>query len=604
MKTFFIQNIQKNEIQIAVRIARVIQQWQSTSRKKLRLERKQQGFTKSSKMRASADLIDWQRKSEPMIQPDFGQSLNQSRSRSSALSSGSPGYSSREISYKRASEDKSQESLDGGSAKKPRITEEYQEESLSRICSEIERDSDVINVRRKNLNTDGSEQDGEEQASKEILELSQHSEQEELSSDTSVSKYLEAGIENVGNTCYAGSSIKAIMCLNTFVSRIMEMKEICEFMDIDIETLTVIHEFGKLKESMAGTVELTNTSVSRYRKSVNPELFLNSIEQRYPDFRKRQLQHDAHEWLLALFDSLDTDLSKSLGSGADPLGLGITIDRYFSLVTRRQMKCTSCGDFSGLPLEKHWIYSIDLHNQVQSMSLNHLSKRVQALPDSDDGKVSARGLENLEENSDTAGAAQPLCDILKASFLPSSIDSKCKKCSKQSLQIVESIAMLPRILCFQLKRFRGASYLNTNEFSYEKVHRRVSLPLELDLSDLELSSNAYDPSTFDEMAMKSGNPSFSSLLQELGKSDREVEEHKINAKYTLSAVVEHIGLSPDSGHYLTISKQTDSNGTEYWTKWNDSLCQRICNIEEYLNDAEHQMSSYILFYSYMEPRQS
>ena len=68
----------------------------------------------------------------------------------------------------------------------------------------------------------------------------------------------------------------------------------------------------------------------------------------------------------------------------------------------------------------------------------------------------------------------------------------------------------------------------------------------------------------------------------------------INSKYELFGVINHIGISPNSGHYYSYCKNINSKTNNNWYKCNDEMVTEA-NISDIVND-----NAYILFYNLIQ----
>ncbi|KAF8032565.1 hypothetical protein BT93_D1466 [Corymbia citriodora subsp. variegata] len=125
---------------------------------------------------------------------------------------------------------------------------------------------------------------------------------------------------------------------------------------------------------------------------------------------------------------------------------------------------------------------------------------------------------------------------------------RCSNCNQEvSMEKQLLLDEEPSVAVFHLKRFKS------DGFNVEKLDKHVDFPLELDLQSYTGGS----------------------------------QDHNVELKYQLYAVVVHIGISPTSGHYFSFVRS--SPGT--WHRFDDAEVQKV------QEDLVLAQDAYLLFYT-------
>ncbi|KAJ6239741.1 ubiquitin carboxyl-terminal hydrolase [Anaeramoeba flamelloides] len=168
----------------------------------------------------------------------------------------------------------------------------------------------------------------------------------------------------------------------------------------------------------------------------------------------------------------------------------------------------------------------------------------------------------------------------------------CKNCRRKTKTKKNSeLKKLPEYLILHLKKFNYSNNIS------KKIFRRVIFPIELDLNDYLISNgnkhkngesnNKMDVREEEEVGVGVEVEVEVEKNEEINPNKKvKNEKELINSKYTLIAIIEHLGTTINSGHYIAYCK----NHLNEWYELNDSRIKKITEEEALTKEA------YILFY--------
>ncbi|KAI9227581.1 MAG: hypothetical protein DHS80DRAFT_31640 [Piptocephalis tieghemiana] len=351
-------------------------------------------------------------------------------------------------------------------------------------------------------------------------------------SDADLAKALKlpTGLSNIGNTCYANSTIQ---CLRA----IPELRK-------GLENYTG-------KPNAGGDDRLANSMGALFRnlranpENVVPIQFIETLRQTFPKFAEQgqggiYAQQDAEECWSDIVTSLKSQVNINSGEGqGDPL-----IDRYMMGEMETTLKCDEAPEEEVIR-NKEAFLKLDCHI---SQSVNYLENGL------------GEGLKGtLEKNSPSLGR--------------SAIYTREGKISR-----------LPAYLTVHFVRF----FWKQQERIKSKILRNVKYPLDLDLYSFctpELQERMSGPRTRlreeeDKIKAKSSTMNAEEEKELLEKDtaiplERDgMDTHLVQdigcnptGQYTLSAVLTHEGRGADAGHYIAWVRKAL---TDEWIKYDDN----------------------------------
>jgi hypothetical protein len=156
------------------------------------------------------------------------------------------------------------------------------------------------------------------------------------------------GIQNLGNTCYLSASLQILYSIPQFLHELYKSYAELTFtkgLPLTRALLEVAVTIGALKESDAPMVSPdVARSTLLNSKAANPSALKKQMDV-LPDMFVGCEQHDAHEFLGALVDSLHDELNeaKKKSAAAAVVTTDLPTEEYFHLKVRVCLKCKSCG---------------------------------------------------------------------------------------------------------------------------------------------------------------------------------------------------------------------------------------------------------------------
>jgi ubiquitin C-terminal hydrolase len=302
------------------------------------------------------------------------------------------------------------------------------------------------------------------------------------------------GIVNIGNTCYLGAALQALLNDTTFLA------------DIRQRVASITPSAAPFARALIDMDHSRDYPAAHLR----PELVQTAIASHFEEFGTTA-QQDAQEFFTRCLYVLEGEV------GTVPSKCPVT--RSFSLVMENLNACTDCGHASKPRKELFHDLSLDIPLPESSVgrgfesddaSATNAAKAVAdefGVVDLDAGNSNIQLLSRPNDRSSPTTSS--LDDLVVNYFDKHQVELNCEKsgCNgKHALKHTE-VVLAPRILVLHLKRFRVESSGNASNFSLVKVSDRVKIPASLDLASVQ-SANACGPSVFDQASLLSPRQSY------------------------------------------------------------------------------------------------
>eukprot|EP01126_Amoeba_proteus_P001037 TRINITY_DN10296_c0_g1_i1.p1 TRINITY_DN10296_c0_g1~~TRINITY_DN10296_c0_g1_i1.p1 ORF type:complete len:411 (-),score=57.92 TRINITY_DN10296_c0_g1_i1:211-1443(-) len=358
----------------------------------------------------------------------------------------------------------------------------------------------------------------------------------------------QTGLRNLGNTCYMNSVLQALASSRPFRDYFLSL--------ISEKSVRINGREVSRRDTISCLISLTHETPSKLMRErvllsremhnlmrvlwsgkwavVTPYGFLAAVWKCLPDFRNHR-QHDSQEFLVALLNSLDEELSSVRVVGQEQLVGGIDqksersfVPNLFLGVFQNNVLCLSCKQVST---------SCQLFTDI---SLGIPEKFAQPFTRRKVGPVEC-----------------PLESCLESFFAEDFLGcvyncSSCNKVTNGSQQYV--VKSYPQILVLVIKRF---IWLKGRPVKLQTI---VTTPLQLDLSKFSTGCHCEKE-------------------KKLGEGQ--------DTMYDLSAIVLHSGSRLTSGHYTTLCYNKET-GT--WLHFNDGKVDVVSSNHLLLEEP------YMLFY--------
>ncbi|KAI0989356.1 hypothetical protein GJ496_010799 [Pomphorhynchus laevis] len=246
------------------------------------------------------------------------------------------------------------------------------------------------------------------------------------------------GIENIGNSCFINAVLRSLLSLPEFVdainSEIVNIPAAAaindDIDDIDEIQLTTTELLLKNLNLINKYVEFQFTNVYMMKSAIRQIWILTQLDQ--------HRQHDAHEFLLSLFDKL-------------PM-----CENLFTVHLQNVLKCIRC-QYAAINQDK----SLDICVAPMDKVRNELSPLL--------SPSASRSSYNLFNDFDN----RKLSDCLKQSFENEYIeDFKCEECKESGILVSKRISALSPIVVICLMRF---DYKDSSLTRYSKVMNPIKL---------------------------------------------------------------------------------------------------------------------------------
>jgi len=363
---------------------------------------------------------------------------------------------------------------------------------------------------------------------------------EDVSKDQAVNMVNEpSGLVNLGNTCYLNSSLQALY----------QISDIQRALDKPAGQLGTDNGFISLLKSIF-------MQMSKRSGKVNPQLFLMSFRQQFPQFAERDpsgfyKQQDAEEAYSQILSIMNRNLKT---------------EDFFKVSFKSSTKCIALPEEEA-KIDYEDAFKLNCHIDIKTNFLR-------------DGILN--GLkETIEKYNDT---------------LQTNTD----------YEITRTITRLPKYLTVHFVRF----FWRRDTQKKSKILRKVQFPFELDLAEMlddsikqdkialrdeihkiekdnqdlirdfkktktESKLSPQEQQEENDMKIESIKTKFHDDIQGLTSVNIDETTENISSVYELTAVITHGGSSADSGHYQSYVKDpTDLEGEKWW-RFNDDKVSSV-----------------------------
>jgi len=367
-----------------------------------------------------------------------------------------------------------------------------------------------------------------------------------------------AGLENLGNTCYANSVVQALQSILPFRDTMQEYLSKSEpHRNID----------GQFTAQLAGLVNQLNKTVGK----VVPGSFIMSLKQRFPNFAETTAeghpkQQDAEEFLTGLFQAVHN-------ATVDEATRSSAVDKLFGFKMETRLKCLEAEDEpeSTMPEDKR-VLLCHLGTPTEPVSMLHRG-------------VEMSLKEHVEKTSPSLGRNAQYEKISHMQTLPPYLIVQFArfqwKAKSDSAGTEASRTKVTRRCAFQrtmdvfdyasdeLKKELMAGRRRKKkhddiEFEESQDHKTKDAKMDVD------ASAAATPMDVEKKEEKEGGME----VDASGEADPfDAQESLASGAYKLCAIVSHQGRTAEGGHYIAWSKIKEADGKEekedLWARYDD-----------------------------------
>lgn len=377
---------------------------------------------------------------------------------------------------------------------------------------------------------------------------------------------LGVGMHNIGNSCYMSAILQCLANVDAFASLVVAEGEPCA----NEGEMAVLDSLKHELILLLNRIIPVERPPSDGFVSISPTSFHRAFTQAAPHFAGFQ-QHDAHEFLMALFSLMNEAWSTQQPSQSPDWNLAVDQTFYFQI--KQRLECPSCH-YTRSHDEGHYHISLDLPAlerqtpQCALCSKNMLRRTVQkegarhgsvyykcfSCPDSYVYETT------LEKDTRTNLGAFRIDTLVQSYMSTKTIQLRCEKCQCDDVGMTPSVKTMPHVLLFHLKRF---SY-DPSSKHYIKRQDRVQIPTEMNLG----------PFCCDEPQLANPNLEFESAA----------------GTYKLKAIVQHSGSEIGSGHYTA---DIYNASRHEWITFNDSV---LSQTSQHSVQERASTNGYLVFY--------
>lgn len=299
------------------------------------------------------------------------------------------------------------------------------------------------------------------------------------------------GILNLGNTCYLGSALQALLCDQAFVKDV----------ETGLRRFGTCSGAGKNEAPFAkALVNLIGSRKSDNGAQLNPQLVREALSTHFSEFGTTA-QQDVQEFITRCFFVLERELGQ-IAIARCP------VSRNFSIVVENVLSCNKC--FHRLEPRKELFRDLSLDIPIVQEPSEEDADMAAALDEAsaDLAVAESQNVVDVEaeevlrrkvpvKKAKEAAQAPALEGLLRNYFLAQSVDLNCEvsTCDGKSAKKESAVVLAPRILVLHLKRFRVESNAS-GRYSLTKVNDLVQIPQFIDINDV-LGSQPSGPSLFD-----------------------------------------------------------------------------------------------------------
>ncbi|XP_065580792.1 ubiquitin carboxyl-terminal hydrolase 37-like [Artemia franciscana] len=384
----------------------------------------------------------------------------------------------------------------------------------------------------------------------------------------------EIGFDNLGNTCYINATMQCLLSLSPLIS---DLSKSCDTRPRN-KLIDSFFELVQARES--GYMETTKESLRKLH------LALGVLDEEFAGYRMQ----DANELIIRLFDYLKTHYDAYNKGLAEPVSVLMTpestesdsddegscwsnnpIRSNFEFKLVEEFLCAECGKKG------------DVKKQISDSLWLPVTKE-----EEDIASIQNDSAEKLETFVDNFTLEEALGVAMKEER-----ENGCDNCGKTTKFVAESkFLSLPRVLMIQLKRYVYCDgYLN-------KLSNPITITPLLDISAWMASSTKFPPHWPNDKKLHVSSSSNPELLSSFGLSSmKDADSEKVascaanGCQYKLFGVIQHIGTSAHSGHYIAY---ISSPSEDRWRCYDDTNVTEV-SLDHVIGD-ESSKNAYILFY--------
>jgi len=365
-----------------------------------------------------------------------------------------------------------------------------------------------------------------------------------------------AGLQNLGNTCYANSVVQALACIPQWRDSMEEYLSKSSGQHRNIE--------GQFTAQLAGLVKELNKTTGK----ITPSSFVMCLKQRFPNFAETTpegmpKQQDAEEFLTGLFQTVHS-VTVDEETKSSP------VDRLFGFKMKTKLKCLEAEDEPETTMsEDKRLLLCHLGTPTEPVSMLH------------------RGVEmSLKEHVEkTSPSLERMAQYEK----------------------VSAMETLPPLLIVQFARFQWKAKSDSagTEASRTKVTRKCAFQRTMDVFDYasdelkkeliagrrrkkKLDDIEFEESQNHKMDVDASATPAAAPMEVEKKEEKEggmevdasadidpydAKEYLSSGAYKLMAIVSHQGRTAEGGHYIAWSRIKEADGKEekedIWARYDD-----------------------------------
>lgn len=344
------------------------------------------------------------------------------------------------------------------------------------------------------------------------------------------------GILNLGNTCYINVNIQMILNCKTLNNLLIEKKDDIDTKELLYSYICILKRLHEIRKQEHIEMEEENDKI--YIRKLKLSSFIEKFRNIFSQVAFNQ--QDCLEGLTFILTNFHETLCKNNKINNPEIILNdIRYNNDIKKICLEHFKNDIKKDYS---LFFNLFYSYYL-SEIKCDKCNHKVNKIEQYKE-----ISLNLSNNPVDNN-----LQKLLDVY---FQGEKLeDYKCDSCKEKNFCNKKfTLLNTPRYLLIQLKRFA----FNPKTFNMTKILLEANYPLFIDMNKYCLSENI---------------------------------NKNINSKniYTLSSIINHLGVSLQSGHYTSFHKIKDQ-----WFYADDSDIKKVD--EDFLFSSKYKKCSYVLIY--------